>query len=72
LVASLVSIAPATGFIARMRSSRLVVPLRAETEKKVQKIEQLKIDSESLREPIRTEMANDEIFVSHVSAARGP
>eukprot|EP00614_Pseudopedinella_elastica_P022864 CAMPEP_0172615060 /NCGR_PEP_ID=MMETSP1068-20121228/55804_1 /TAXON_ID=35684 /ORGANISM="Pseudopedinella elastica, Strain CCMP716" /LENGTH=628 /DNA_ID=CAMNT_0013420069 /DNA_START=63 /DNA_END=1949 /DNA_ORIENTATION=- len=29
------------------------------------KIEQIKIDSEALREPLRTEMKNDEIFVSH-------
>jgi sulfite reductase (ferredoxin) len=32
--------------------------------KKLQKIEQLKIDSNSLRDPLREEMKNDEIFVS--------
>jgi hypothetical protein len=35
--------------------------------KKLAKIEQIKIDSLQLREPLRTEMQNDEIFVSHDS-----
>jgi len=37
------------------------------TDQKLPKIEQIKVDSQSLREPIREEFKNDEIFVSHVS-----
>jgi hypothetical protein len=37
------------------------------TDQKLPKIEQIKVDSQSLREPVRQEFMNDEIFVSHVS-----
>ena len=44
------------------------------TEKKLDKINNLKIESNALREPISSEMGNDEVFVSHVSCpkADGP
>ena len=51
--------------------SRHSAPLRMvatpeKKEKKLAKIEKIKIDSEQLREPLRTEMKNDEIFVSQM------
>ena len=42
------------------------------TDQKLPKIEQIKVDSQSLREPIREEFKNDEIFVSHVSRNHYP
>jgi len=44
---------------------RLSMVATPEVPKKLAKVEQLKVDSEALREPLRTEMQNDEIFVSH-------
>jgi sulfite reductase (ferredoxin) len=43
----------------------VATPEKAGTTKTLAKIEQIKIDSMQLREPLLTEMKNDEIFVSH-------
>lgn len=76
------ALAPAaTGFMApspwsRRATARFAAPAPTEngllwkataTDQKLPKIEQIKVDSQSLREPVREEFKNDEIFVSHVS-----
>ena len=53
------------GRIPQRQLRMVATPEKAGTTKTLAKIEQIKIDSMQLREPLLTEMKNDEIFVSH-------
>jgi sulfite reductase (ferredoxin) len=66
LVLWVVFLAQASAFLAPPRAlgGRGTVTTRG-AEKKLTKVEQIKVDSQYLREPLRTEMGNDEIFVTH-------
>ena len=45
---------------------RSKIELRDDEGKLKNKVEQIKVESDGLREPLLTEMTNDEIFISHV------
>jgi sulfite reductase (ferredoxin) len=64
LAAMALAATPAGAFLTRSSGVRFS-PSILRAEGKLQKIEQLKVDSNSLREPLKTEMQNDEIFVTH-------